>query len=333
MHKQGQKETRASNEYLIVQMLLNGSGLSRVELAEKTKLSASTVTTLTADLIRRGVLVESGTKVMTAGRARVELTVNDDLGYLLVLEITHTGFYVTTLKLHLEILDSRHVEGQFFDGNSLFAAVSSEILVLQQTRALAGIGILFQDDLNSGSFRVMYSTGYEAANITLKDALKTQFRVPVLEETCEAFTISDAMHTAGIEERNVAHIQLGASIRTTVRIDGKTIPLREHFAEDFSTICPPKSGTNPGGLPWAGISVLINLLYAMFRLDTVLIARSEPLPKNFLQNLVQSVNPLVTGFKSPHILLVEDANREQIAKNVGNRIRSKTLSKYIGVLG
>ena len=42
-------------------------------------------------------------------------------------------------------------------------------------------------------FRVMYSTGISSASITLKDALVTQFRVPIEEEYSIAYTVTPAL--------------------------------------------------------------------------------------------------------------------------------------------
>ena len=200
MKKLGHKETKTGNQLLILQTILSGNGLSRIELAEKTQLSPSTVTSLTADLLKRGIIEESGTKIITAGRARTELTVSNSLGYLLVLEISHGCIYITTLSMRLKILSTRQIRIRFMDGNSIFSAVAKEIVDVPRAEPLAGIGILFQEDVREQGFHVMYSTGYEAANISLKDALKTQFRVPVLEDSvaeADAAKRPRANHDAG----------------------------------------------------------------------------------------------------------------------------------------
>lgn len=326
MKKQGLKETKTRNQLLILQTLLKGKGVSRVELAEKTQLSPSTVTSLTADLLKRGIIEESGTKVVTAGRARTELTVSDALGYLVVLEVSHSCVYITVLNMHLEILSSRQIKGKFLDGNSVFAEAAREITAMKGERPLAGIGILFQEDIRESSFRVMYSTGYASANISLKDALKTQFRVPVLEESVSAFTVTDLIREVGMEERNVAHIRLGASIRTVLQIDGSTVLLKDHFVEDFSALLPNREEPPRTEIPLiCKLSMLLNILYAMFHLDTVLIAGKQTLPEGFLEDLVASVSTRVTQGKKPDILLVQEGSRERTAIGFAARIRAKCI--------
>ena len=320
MKKLGLKETKIGNQLLILQLLFSGDGFSRVELAEKTHLSPSTVTTLTSDLLKRGIIEESGEKVVTAGRARTGLAISNALGYLVVVEVSHSCIYITLLSMRLEILSSKQMKGKFVDGNSVFAAVAKEIA--QQDRPLAGMGILFQEDVRENSFHVMYSTGYASANISLRDAFKTQYRVPVLEESVAAFTVKDVIREVGLEERNVAHIHLGRQIQTALRIDGSTVVLKDRFIEDFSTMLPQGEGGRP--LLYQ-LTLLLNVLFAMFPLDTVLIAGKEPLPEGFLQELQSRLNPRFTGDRQPEIVLVQEGSRERVAVSYAARIRSKSI--------
>lgn len=325
MKKLGHKETKTGNQLLILQTLLSGNGLSRIELAEKTQLSPSTVTSLTADLLKRGIIEESGTKVVTAGRARTELTVSNSLGYLLVLEISHGCIYITTLNMRLEILSSRQICSRFMDGNSIFSAVAKEIVDVPRAEPLAGIGILFQEDVREQGVHVMYSTGYEAANISLKDALKTQFRVPVLEDSVAAFTVTDVIREAGMEKRNVAHIQLGAQIRTVLQIDGGTVTLKDHFVEDLSSMLPEEAPAEKEMPLACRLAMLLNILYAMFRLDTVLIAGKQTLPECFLEELRSCVSTRFTQGKKPDIVLIREGSREHTAIGFAARVRAKCI--------
>ncbi len=320
MKKLGLKETKIGNQLLILQMLFRGDGFSRVELAEQTHLSPSTVTSLTSDLLKRGIIEETGEKTVTAGRARTGLAISNALGYLVVVEVSHSCIYITLLNMRLEILSSKQIKGKFVDGNGVFAAVAQEIA--EQAQPLAGMGILFQEDVRENSFHVMYSTGYAAANISLKDAFKTQYRVPVLEESVAAFTVTDVIREVGLEERNVAHIHLGRQIQTALRIDGSTVVLKDRCVEDFSTMLPEGEGGKP--LLYR-LALLLNVLFAMFPLDTVLIVGKEPLPEDFLEELRHRLNPRFTGGKRPEILLMQEGSRERVAASYAARIRSKSI--------
>ena len=211
------------------------------------------------------------------------------------------------------------------DGNSIFSAVAKEIVDVPRAEPLAGIGILFQEDVREQGFHVMYSTGYEAANISLKDALKTQFRVPVLEDSVAAFTVTDVIREAGMEKRNVAHIQLGAQIRTVLQIDGGTVTLKDHFVEDLSSMLPEEASSEKEKTLVCRLAMLLNILYAMFRLDTVLIAGKQTLPECFLEELRGCVSTRFTQGKKPDIVLIREGSRERTAIGFAARVRAKCI--------
>ncbi len=51
------------------------------------RLSPSTVSSLTSELIEKGWIVENGVATSTGGRKRIELSVNNSKGYIAILEI------------------------------------------------------------------------------------------------------------------------------------------------------------------------------------------------------------------------------------------------------
>ncbi len=88
------------------------------------------------------------------------------------------------------------------DGNELLTSISDAIFQgfsMEELHAgkMKSIGLLFQDDTEISEFRVMYSTGYTAATISLREALFTQFKVPIVEEYSRVYTVSRALAEAG----------------------------------------------------------------------------------------------------------------------------------------
>ena len=67
IRKRGLQDVKRRNRQVIIQSILENDGLSRVEIAQKTELSPSTVSTLVSELIGEGVLAESGSHTTTAG--------------------------------------------------------------------------------------------------------------------------------------------------------------------------------------------------------------------------------------------------------------------------
>ena len=90
----------------------------------------------------------------------------------------------------------------------------------------------------------MYSTGYTAATISLREALFTQFKVPIVEEYSRVYTVSRALAEAGKSVgSNYAHIDLGD--RAVVQIVQKEQPvaLRSEGQADITGLLLPGGGS------------------------------------------------------------------------------------------
>jgi predicted NBD/HSP70 family sugar kinase len=87
---------------------------------------------------------------------------------------------------------------------------------------LAGIGLLFREDVLEGDLNVVFSTSLSADNISLRDALYTRFKVPVIGE----YSMSEMLSCVESPEeiKNSAHVAIASSILIGLTIDGK--PLR-----------------------------------------------------------------------------------------------------------
>ena len=135
------------------------------------------------------------------------------------------------------------------DGNELLTSISDAVFQgfsMEELHAgkMKSIGLLFQDDTEISEFRVMYSTGYTAATISLREALFTQFKVPIVEEYSRVYTVSRALAEAGKSVgSNYAHIDLGD--RAVVQIVQKEQPvsLRSDGQADITGLLLPGGGS------------------------------------------------------------------------------------------
>ena len=224
MKKSSLRTVKEKNRRLILRALLTEGGLSRIELAKQTGLSPSTITALVGELLAEGIVQENGLRAATAGRSRAGLTICPDYGRVVVPD--HGG-----------------------DGNELLTSISDAIFQgfsMEELHAgkMKSIGLLFQDDTEISEFRVMYSTGYTAATISLREALFTQFKVPIMEEYSRVYTVSRALAEAGKSVgSNYAHIDLGD--RAVVQIVQKEQPvaLRSEGQADITGLLLPEGGS------------------------------------------------------------------------------------------
>lgn len=325
MKKRGLKDVKRRNRQVILSKVLEQGGLSRIEIAHETELAASTASTLVADLLEEGLLIEAGT-VTTAGRSRTELTINPGFGTIPVIEMNRRDICVTCFNMALDPLHSAKLSKQLLSGNELMTLISDCIRSWQETMPpILGIGLLFQEDMRPSDFNVMYSTGFSSANITLREALMTQFRVPVEEQYSTVYTVTDALKPeTDPAARNSAHISIGARVVATVFQEGKPLPIRSSFCEAFAGPLDNRE-TVPLTVLSQYLNKLITLLCMMFRLDTVYLSglpQSRDGVADDLQALMEQQFP---RGQFPHIRMLHPGTKDKGDAAMANLVRRNIL--------
>ena len=123
IRKRGLQDVKRRNRQVIIQTILENDGLSRVEIAQRTELSPSTVSTLVAELIGEGILTESGSHTTTAGRSRTGLTINAGFGAVAVVEIGRKESSMTLFDMALHPLATRILAQEYLAGNELYETI------------------------------------------------------------------------------------------------------------------------------------------------------------------------------------------------------------------
>lgn len=245
MAKSSLRTVKKNNRRLILGTLLSEGVLSRIELAERTGLSPSTITALVGELVSEGIVQETGLRAATAGRSRAGLMVRADYGSVAVIDVGRSRAVLYIYNMGLQCTCRRELPQHSGDGNELLSLITDaihEVYSAEELRSgrLMSIGLLFQDDTDISEFRVMYSTGYTAATISLSEALFTQFKVPVQEEYSRVYTVTHALEASGKPAgANYAHIDL--SDRAIVRVvqQERPVMLREGGQVDITSLLMP----------------------------------------------------------------------------------------------
>ena len=272
MRKRGLKDVKRRNRQVIIESVMENGNLSRVEIARKTELAPSTVSALVGELLNEGVLTEAGT-VTTAGRSRTELTVNPEYGSIVVFEISRRETCVTCFDMTLHPVRAQTLSSRYVSGNDLLALITRCLAGWrEELPPLVGIGLLFQEDMRESDFRVIYSTGISSASITLRDALITQYRVPIEEEYSTVYTVTHALaREMDPSVRNSAHISVGSRVLANVTLEGRDVPIRDTFCEELALAMDQELSRN-GVSVMEYIGNLIALLCMLFPLETVFLS-------------------------------------------------------------
>ncbi|MDR0584247.1 MAG: hypothetical protein LBG57_07875 [Treponema sp.] len=238
-HKASLKDLKAHNRQVIMETILGGCSTSRIGISRKTGLSPSTVTGIVAELIEQGILMETGEKGLTKGRSSKELSVNSGYGQIVIIEIKRTEANMSVYDMALQKTGEFPIIHHRAAGNSLFP----EIVHAIQNRfgesgiPLAGIGLLYMEDMEQSDLNVMYSTSLYSDNISIKDALYTRFKVPVIGEyAMNELTAGMLSPEAGDRARNNAQITIVNNLLESVTVNGRQLKLKSHEKADATPL-------------------------------------------------------------------------------------------------
>lgn len=327
MRKKGLKDIKQKNRQTIVDAVIEHNGLSRVEIAQKTELAPSTVSALVTELLGESVLVEAGS-IGTAGRSRTALTVNPEYGCIAVFEISRRETCVTWFDMLLHPLASDVISQRYVTGNQLLSLITNHIRDMRsRLPRLVGLGLLFQEDMRESDFRVMYSTGISSASITLKEALITQFRVPIEEEYSIAYTVTHALtKDMDLDARNSAHVSVGSRILANVTLNGKEVPLRKDFCEELACALEGQNRQPAGRASLVEyLSWLIAMLCMMFPLETVFLS-GKALPEGLTeQELRRRIDQIWNDGKLPKLKFLRSAPRGDGSIVMAAQVRKRAL--------
>lgn len=107
---------KETNLTLVFNLIDKHESVSRAEMAQITRLSPTTVSSLTEELIHNGMVVESGAgTTSTSGRKPIMLEMNPDGGYVVSLEMTEAGYNCSLYNLKCKEIDGKKVLVTDFD--------------------------------------------------------------------------------------------------------------------------------------------------------------------------------------------------------------------------
>lgn len=204
---------------------------SRADIAEALDLSPGAVSTISADLIERGLVRETGAESgprTGRGRPRVALEVNPQAAFFVGAKLNDQAITVSIMDFSGELLASETVAHA---RNSLDTPALAHHLDLAINKSIAsiglnrdalsalGLGIPGYVELDTG--HVLWSPLLKGAPVTLKAALEDRLRLPVfIDNDANLATLAELWFGFGRTERNFLTVTVEHGVGLGVVIDG-----------------------------------------------------------------------------------------------------------------
>ena len=220
--KGDQNLLRRHNRGLVLNLLREGSPLSRTALARKTGLAPSVLTRLVRELLAEGVVAEVGKAESNGGRRPTLLSLNPDYACAIGLKVEKHRVLAARINLAGEIRARR--EAPFPgrpDPEGFLALASSLVRELAQGEIL-GVGIGISGFVDATRGIELYSPILGWREVPLAAPLAEELELPVyVENDVNALTLAERWYGAGRDFRNFVCVTVGEGIGAGVVVEGE----------------------------------------------------------------------------------------------------------------
>ena len=220
------------NERNILRLIHAKRNISRVELSKTTGLSGASISAIVQNLIGRGLVVESGHNSSSLGRKPVSLSIREDAGFLIGVDLGsfYTRVVVTDVRgtlVYKEESNTRMQDGRDPVLSRTLKAIHKAIKDSGKPRnAFRGIGMGHSGviDADKGLVLSFPRPGQMAEwkNVPLRDLLEREFGIPcLLEDSVRAIATAEKHFGLGRSLDDFIYVDVGMGIGAAIFLDGK----------------------------------------------------------------------------------------------------------------
>lgn len=221
-----QQIVKQKNKEIVLRKITELAPLSRAEIAERSGLNKTTVSSLVNELIDEELIYESGPGESSGGRRPVMLLFNEKAGYSIGVDIgvNYILGIVTDLVGNVIFEKSQPIKDLPF--NTLISLVKDMIRTLIENTPesrydVIGIGIGVPGIVDK-SGKVLLAPNLKWNNIDLLSILKRDFDLPIIiENEANAGAYGEKRFGAGKANDNMIYISIGIGIGVGIILKGE----------------------------------------------------------------------------------------------------------------
>ena len=250
MTKASKDDMRNANLLTLLQCIQHNAPISKNELKELTGLSWGTVSGLTSELTRKGVIIEGTRSVsMQVGRTPALASINPNYCYAIGLELNTDGITVALMNLKLEI---EEMYSEPIRDNAKASVLSQSFHVLDtfldsigsKKDRLLGIGISMQGIVDSIGGISVYSPYFsDWSNVNLKQIYSDRYHINTyLEHSPICQALYEKQIGVGKGLHDIVYIRASSGIGMCIMINDTVIRGADGNAGEFGHIIVEPNG-------------------------------------------------------------------------------------------
>ncbi|WP_084961239.1 ROK family transcriptional regulator [Thermoactinospora rubra] len=199
--------------------------LSRTEIARELDLSPATVTQLTKELIRYGMLEELDLRPSRGGRPAQRLGLVGSAGRALGVKVTADHLVIVDVRLDGEVLGSW--ERPFHPASpaaleELADAVAAVVETVEEAPPLLGIGVGVPGSVDEQAVGTVHAPTLGWPAMPVGERLRRRLNLPVLvENDVNALAVAERLYGRGRTHRDFLVLTIGRGVGAAIVADGR----------------------------------------------------------------------------------------------------------------
>lgn len=234
MSKKADKDTiKYLNRQTVLRIIREHNEISRTDLTEKTKMSPTTISAITADLMDAGFIHEIRVGKSSGGRPPVIFGLNPSSAFSINLNVTPKGASVSIINLANEIVYKKEIISSVYNESSLELLLNESIKNALEnfeydTELIQGVGISFPGLIDYKNCSIIFSASLHIENFDVKKVIRA-----VLDRNIYIYKDTDALllgeYYFGIDKkyRDVIYILVDNGVGMSYLHNGKLFRLPE----------------------------------------------------------------------------------------------------------
>ena len=218
---------RAINSTLVLNTIRTLGPISRTEIAQRTGLSAATITGISAELIEKDLIFEKSTGDSSGGRRPILLDLNPRGGFVIGLKLTedHITAALTDLRAVVVAKQTFPLTGKSVDeGVAALCGAVTSLAAAQQVPAgrLLGVGVGLAGVVNAESGVLRHSPIIGWNHVPLASRMQASLSVPVyVDNDVNTFTLTEKWFGVGQKVDNFLVVTIGRGVGMGIVVNGQ----------------------------------------------------------------------------------------------------------------
>jgi len=215
------------NQSIVLNVIRNYGPISRAEIAKRTKLSSTTISTLVDDLIEQEYLKEIGEGKSSGGRRPILLKFNPSSHFVIGVELEGRNISVAVTDLKINIINKLVEEVKNTDESSVVDEIINLVQqVIERYRVKfekivgMGVGATGLVDTKRGIIRQAVNLNWK--DVPLKDLIEDRFdEIPIyIDNIANVAALGEKWSGVGEKAKNLIYIRIGTGIGAGIILNG-----------------------------------------------------------------------------------------------------------------